>query len=420
MSIALLLFIIEYFLMLLLNQKLRNTVFDAFFFVMSPYVFIIAINNLFMTKLGFFEVDSEVIVIHALAMLLFYAGSVAGQYLGARYKIKTSTKEYRLADVHPKSLVYLSFFCVGIVCLDLVRLIAQYGMFGVLGLGDSAKRGYIASHLLILFVPLSILLIDYFFETKKKKYLCLSLVMLLLIFSTFIKYHIIAAILSVFIYVALTRPKLVKKIGVIALMAVVALFILNYLLNFIANQVTVSSQFYLNHLWKYIAGGTINVKTVSEYVKAGEDLSMGAWIWGMLSSFPLMILSRMLGVSFQAYHFSTVLPLFFVGIPALEEQSNVISLLGAAYAQSNGITFYLFLFFWGLIVQWIFEGAKKSASIRHKLVSSIFLGYNMLSFFSSFFELSTPWETVVLAYAVFLVFRVRIGPGTSIADRIEY
>ena len=181
------------------------------------------------------------------------------------------------------------------------------------------------------------------------------------------------------------------------------------MINFKVNKMQVNDNFYINHMWKYIAGGTINFSNVSDYVVKGQELSLIEWLFSMVLSFPAMILSRFLGVVFNRYHYSTLLPLFFVGMEKLEEQSNVVSLLGAAFAQTNAVSFLIFMFFWGILVQWIFRRAQKNVSIRSKLIASIFLAYNMLSFFSSFFELSMPWETIVLAYLIFIPLNIRFA-----------
>ena len=362
-----------------------------------------------MEKIGFYKVSNQVIWIHVIAFFFFFMGTFIGWYLGNNYKLKSYYKETELLNINSVVLISISSISILIILLDIYKLSTQYGIVGMLKQGDTVNRGYIASHLMILLTPLMILMMDFYFETKKIIYALFCSMMLLLIFSTFIKYHIISAILSIFIYVVLTRPQYIKKIGIISLAFVLGAFALNYMINFKVNKMQVNDNFYINHMWKYIAGGTINFSNVSDYVVKGQELSLIEWLFSMVLSFPAMILSRFLGVVFNRYHYSTLLPLFFVGMEKLEEQSNVVSLLGAAFAQTNAVSFLIFMFFWGILVQWIFRRAQKNVSIRSKLIASIFLAYNMLSFFSSFFELSMPWETIVLAYLIFIPLNIRFA-----------
>lgn len=71
MSMPLIVLVCEYILMLMFNKKIQNTIIDAFFLVVSPYVFIITINNLLMEKIGFYKVSNQVIWIHVIAFFSF-------------------------------------------------------------------------------------------------------------------------------------------------------------------------------------------------------------------------------------------------------------------------------------------------------------------------------------------------------------
>ena len=253
----------EYILMLMFNKKTQNTIIDAFFLVVSPYVFIITINNLLMGGIGFYKVSNQVIWIHAIAIFFFFMGTFLGWHLGNNYKLKSYYKKTDLLSVNSVVLIFISSISILIILLDIYRLCAQYGIVGMLKQGDTVDRGYIASHLMILITPLMILMMDFYFETKKIIYILFCTIMLSLIFLTFIKYHIISAVLSIFIYVVLTRPQYVKKIGISSLVFVLGAFALNYMINFKVNKMQVNDNFYINHMWKYIAGGTINFSNVS-------------------------------------------------------------------------------------------------------------------------------------------------------------
>ena len=407
MSLPLIILIAEYVIICACNYKIRGTLFDAFFFVMSPYVFIIAINNLFMGRLGFLEVSDSTVWLHVYALLAFYIGALLGGYLGGSYCLKSPGLEYTADEIDSRLLTAVSIVSILYVLADYMMLIRSMGLGTVLSMGDTLQRSMIASHLLICFLPLMILLVEFFFKEKKLLYLVLAAVMLCLIFTTFVKYHIVSSVLALFFYVTITRPKYVKTIGSLVLVFIVGAFVLNYLISFAANRNQVANSFYILHLWKYIGGGTTNIDNVLEYTKGDTGLSFVKWLLSMVGSFPAMIFSRLFG-QLELYQFSTTLPLFNVADPVLAEQSNVVSFLGAAYAQTTIPAFLLFIFLWGWIVQLVYENARATTSLRNKTVASIFLGYNMLSFFSSFFELSNPWESMIMAWLIVTLLRIKL------------
>ena len=416
MSLPLIILLITYVVLIFLNKRFRHVVFDAFFFVMTPYVFIILLNNLIMHNNGFYLIPDNIIYIHIVALILFFLGSTVGDVFGRKVRIKSHLRQYSLMNVSYRRLIILSTIVIVLVGQDFARLISSHGVIRVIQLGDNLDRSQLSAHLTITLVPLVILLFDYYCETKKK-YLIIYIVLSLgLIFSTFIKYHVISAILALLIYSAIRRPEIVKKVGLIAFAAVVVLFVSSYLLSFFANGITVNNQYYLNHFWTYVAGGTINITSAQQYL-SGQQGSCSLFIWAisMLLRFPNNLLMGFFGINFITYEFSTTFPHFNLG----PDLSNVVSILGATYLQGNIISFPIFMIFWGALVQHIFSSARKTSSLRLAVVGSVFLAYNMLSFFSSFFELSLPWETMIQSFLIFFVLGCRPQNNKVFDNRIE-
>nr|MCR5836215.1 hypothetical protein [Lachnospiraceae bacterium] len=80
-----------------------------------------------------------------------------------------------------------------------------------------------------------------------------------------------------------------------------------------------------------------------------------------------------------------------------------------AFLQGNLFSFSIFMIGWGIVVQSVFVRTIKTTEqrIRPILVGSVFLAFNIISFFSSFFVLSAPWETMVWASILPMLIKIR-------------
>ncbi len=405
MSIALILLLVSYFLILVFNYRYRKTFIDAFFFVMSPYVIIIFFNNAFMSYKGFYKISDHIIWLHLIAIFVFCLGTFLGEFFAKKYQFKILFRQYFLTDIKISSIKFIDIICIIIVMADILKRLKIFGIADFTSASEAVQRS-IPAHISLLFVPLVVLLFDYFISTKDKTALVLVSISLLLIFSSFIKYHIIAALLSIYIYSVIRHPKIVKRLGVFTVGIIFAIFVLNYFLSFVARNVNVEAQFYFNHFWGYLVGGTANIEPASIYFNCNAKISISAWIYEMLTVFPGMLSQKLFGVTFTNYNFSTTVPTNNIGGGFY---SNVVSILGGAYIQGGNISFFVFMFLWGALIQFIYIKGKKTKSIRNLTLASIFLAYNILSFFSSFFELSNPWETMILSFLIFPFLCIRIS-----------
>lgn len=401
MVLALIALLSVYLLVLVIKKLANFSIFDGFFFVMSPFVFIILLNNVFFYKIGFFLIPTEIINLHTLAVALFGFGSLIVDMRRQMIKVQPLFHEYQTPNLHLPSLCLIAIGSILVVLLDIVLRVRSYGLANVLATAEGTEQGSIAAHLTLLLNPLSVLLFDYYCEKKKKVCLFLWALALACVFATFIKYHIISAVLTLAIYIIIRRPALVKKVIVIAGIGIVLFFVLNYAIGFNVRDIEVETSFYLKHLWKYLVGGTGNITNLQTYL-AGYDVELSFWDWllAIFTSFWDMFTLKFFGVEISDYQFSTVLPYFPLNV-AGDETSNVISFLGAVYLHTGLLGFMFFTVLWGILVQAVYSIAKESRSLASILPASVFLAYNMLSFFSCYWELSNPMETIILAFVLF-------------------
>lgn len=404
MTITLFLLLCTYIILLIINKVIRKKVVDAFFLVMSPYVFIIGINNLFMTKIGFDSISEKIIVVHLIGIILFFFGSVIGNYWTRAYHIKPLLKPTTYNDINYNTLIKLTVLLIILIGIGKSLLIRQYGIKGFISAGDTLRMESIFQHLELLLYPSIIMLFDRYLETKKKKYLLLVGIAALLFFSSFIKYHIISLFIATYIYVIVRKPQYTVKFGIIIGSLIVTAFVSNYLVNFISNSIVVKNQFYFNHLWGYVGGSTIVIEKVENYLDDPGNYSIVLWLWQMITSLPSMFTRKLCGFVISDYDFSTTLPTFNIG----KSNTNVVGILGSAYLQGHYVPFGLFMIGWGIIVQSVYVRTinPMKNEVRATLVGSIFLAFNVLSFFSSFFVLSAPWEMMVWAALLPVLIRV--------------
>lgn len=401
MALALITLLSAYLLVLILKKLANFSIFDGFFFVMSPFVFIILLNNLFFYKIGFHKIESDIVYLHALAVAVFGLGSLLVDMRRQMIKVQPVLMKYETPDLRLSWLYTIVIGAIAIVFLDIVMRVQAHGLANVLATAQGTEQGSIAAHLTLLLNPLSVLLFDYYCEKKNKACLFLWAIALVCVFATFIKYHIISAVLTLAIYIIIRRPSLVKKVIIVAGIGIVLFFVLNYAIGFNVRDIEVETSFYLKHLWKYLAGGTTNITNLEQYIVGYKiELSFGDWLLAILTSFWDMFSLKLFGVEISDYQFSTVLPYFPLNIEG-DETSNVISFLGAVYLHTGIVGFVVFTFIWGILVQAVYTTAKESRSLAAVLPASVFLAYNMLSFFSCYWELSNPMETIILSFVLF-------------------
>lgn len=412
MGISLVLLLVAYLVLIIINKVFRKHVVDAFFLVMSPYVFIIAINNVYMEKSGFFPISDKIIYVHLYAMIIFYIGTILSRYITKAVRAKSFFKRTSFDNMRYGTMIFVAVMLIVFISAGKLQLIRRYGLMGVIKAGDSIKMESIFSHMEFWLYCITIILFDDYLERREKKEIILVALGAVLFFSSFVKYHVISLFISAYIFVVLRKRKYTLKLGVVLALFVVGAFVGNYIVNFITNGIVVNNQFYMNHLWGYIGGSTIAIENVGMVMNPyGENYSILKWLWQMITSLPSMFTNKLFGFPISDYTFSTTLPTMSIGASV----TNVISILGSAYLQGNFFSFTFFMLGWGMLVQSVYVKAVNANrdNVRTMLVGSIFLAFNILSFFSSFFVLSAPWETMVWAALLPALLGIRFRLGVN-------
>lgn len=398
MSLALLVYVIVFFSLFLLNKRISKTWIDTFFYIMGPYVAIVLINNMFFAKIGFVSVSNNSIVIYIMTTIIFFVGKVIGDLLSDNYIITISerpiVKRYSIVKIN----LIRKIHTIALLCIfaDLFIRIQRYGLINISKGLEEYSTNTLASHLLITLVPFIVILIENWIKEHKMLDIILALLGCFVTLMTFVKYNLIIIFLIVLIYLLMKWPKMFMKIVPVVISAIVGAFVLNYLINFMANGSQLTSSFIFYHLWGYISGGIVNLDKGIACFDGNNNISLGKWFLSMFMATPNMFINKM-GLPVYSYSFESLMPSFSLGMSS----SNVISIAGTAYIQSNLVEYICFVVGWGFVNEFIYKKSLKTNNMGFQLAASTFLGFNLLSFFGCFFVLSAPWEQIIQTIIIF-------------------
>lgn len=386
---------------------MKKGLFNATFLIMGPYIILSILNNICFVHMGFIRISETTLFFLLWIQVIFFFGDFWGQICAQKIKDKmVNVKEYSTLKInYPLIKVYILSVCV----LRIGTLLIKFFSFGVEGMiaNDFAHFGLtgIVAHLQLSIKPLLAVLF-YSWTKNRKDYASLLIVCLgiIITFSSFIKYHVITLVLMIFIYYCINRPHKFIKIGITTLGMIFLLFIGNYLLGFILRGTHSNFEFYVIHLWKYIAGGTINTDVVlnnsNQYMMSIEE-----WLRNFLMPFPSMFINKFI----KSYSSITI---WFPFTPVMadgSELSNVVSTAAfISFLPSIVIEISMFCF-WGWFSALILRLALSIKSLLIRSFATVFFTYNILSFFSCFFRLSAPWEELMWSIIIVIFIHLRIS-----------
>lgn len=390
--------------LLYIDYKNAKSLVEPFGLIAIPYLIIIVVNNIFAVKLGFYKVSDKVIRMLLIALIMFFIGS---RYIYIKRNLANETQEdidnkikNKFASIKIKNyLIYTIVFEI----LISIRLIMIVFKNGIGWLSDDTNEGYLMTgllghFLLSFYIVLPIILLYWLNNKKQIIYLVVTIIGVILLFSTFIKYHCIGIIVLMFLFVVSENKKYLKNGTIIMLFGVCCVFVANYVITFYMRKGLddVDSTFYINHFWKYTAGSIINgnnIFTNGIFVKYNLFQKIGMCI------FPLI---NMFMEKFFKFSFISKPSLKMMAVSKYGEYSNVIDFIGFMYPSKSGfidfLAFACFMLFFGFICGMIFYFGKRNKK-KFCMGTWIFLTFFcFLSFFSVYASLTNPWELLVMSY----------------------
>lgn len=364
---------------------------------MGPYIPLVFLNNFFVYKNGFDKINDDVLVMILTSFIVFFSGSLL-------FKVKknsTNKEEDNVSKLSRYDFKKMRTFLIFIGLIGIVKIIILYlqGSFssniddveGVMG-------GGAIGHLLL--ASYSLLPIYFMYWTYNRKLTILMPIILIMIvtFSSFVKYNIIGLFVSFFLFLALYRKSVLKRSLLILVSFVGVVFYVNYAISFVVVGNDMTTQFILNHFWMYIAGSLIYDNYIFLY-----GIRPGIGVFYKLGTFIFALPNMFLEKTFDFKLFPHVRQ-EDLSISDFGETSNVVDAIGYLYPSKcdvlEVIIFYVILFILGALMAYIYKKHMKSSKYYDVFIVNFLCYFVFFSFFGTFYINSAPWE--ILIYSIFI------------------
>ena len=251
-------FIYLVLLMIAYQYKKDNNIVNIFSVLSAPYFILIIINNFIMSNLGFYTISDAVICMITVGLILYFFGALIVNN-NWKNKIDENDNLYRLSRYNIRMMTYV-LYIISILGLFKLQTLFRYGAFDAINIDDNegTMGGGLVGHLLNASYSISPIVFLYWtYRPKQMFYLLPVLLLMIVSFSSLVKYHIIGYLIVLFIFTSIYRNSLLKKLSIIFFICIISVFIFNYAFSFYMKDAEVSPEFYYNHLWKYCAGSLI-------------------------------------------------------------------------------------------------------------------------------------------------------------------
>lgn len=386
--------------MIVFQSKREKNFLNIISLLMAPYVVLVFINNFFLYKNGFYKVDDKVLCMILSYFISFFIGSVLVTLTGMPL-INENDNKMRLEKYNLKWMRIVVLFIGVLALLKVVRLFLA-GQFSVTGFNDAegvVGNGPIGHLLLFSYSLVPILFLDWI-ENKKNIWSLIAVISIVIpTFFTFIKYNVIGLIVNIFIFLVLYKRSILIKAVTTLIAVVVAAFVLNYLIGFVLQGITVQNSFYFNHLWVYCAGSIIYDRYI--FMQGiNTNLSIGYKLLTYLFALPNMFINKITGGTIFFPYVNK--PNLAVGTQ-LGQESNVTDGIGDLFP-SHGDAFEIVLFVVvaftiGILFTSIYIRYKNKTDKFNPFLSCFMTFFVFFQFYGTFYINSGPWEIIV--YSLF-------------------
>lgn len=366
-----------------------------------PYLFNVFFNNYFFYQLGFYKINDDVLFMIMGSLIVFFLGTcfVSPGIMPVIHE-EDNEKRFSQYDMDKMTVSLIVIAVIGLlrVCSMFVSGAFSGSRFvsaeGVAGSG-------IIGHLMLLSGSLTPIVFLYWLDHKEKISSLIAVVLMLLLhFSTFIKYHVIGTVISLFIFTLLYKKSFLRKGIFILLSTVILLFTGNYFIGFVLRDMNIDSFFYIAHFWKYTAGSLIYDQYIFD-PGLNVDLTLGYKLMGFIMALPNMFTGFLLGNDARMFPYVAMpmLPVSDIG-----ELSNVTDAFGYLYpakgANVDILLYYLIIFFIGIIFSWIYVKAKENDNYFSPFIGNFLTYFVFLNFFGTFYINSGPWEMLIYSIVI--------------------
>ena len=374
-----------------------------------PYMLIIPINNLFMVHRGFYLISDQVIYLISGSLFCIFIGYILTNSYLKVHKRKNIYREQQIelkfSQYKMQGMLKYVLFAEIIVLIRLSLIILQNGIAYISNESFSGHmlRGPLG-HLLLTIYPLVPILFLYWLKDKRQfPYLIATVLCVGLLFTTFVKYHVIGIAVLIYLFVSLEDRKYLHK-GLIMVSAVaISAFVLNYFISFALRGIVsrVAQDYYVNHLWNYMAGSLIHDNWI---FTRGTFIGLST-IWKITRAIitPLnALVSALFGVEMTTP--KVVNPVGMVSVGSNGEVGNVLDTFGWFFPSKGSlpeiIFTFLFFVFIGCFFTLVYNNSMRKNNTFYITISVMLTFFCFFSFFAEFYNLLPCWE--ILVYSIII------------------
>lgn len=363
--------------------------------LMAPYVVIVFFNNYFVYKIGFYKISDDVILMLLMAFVAFFCGSLL-----FKYKHKPHSEDDNLKILEHYNINKIKWFLYVVGIIGLIKAIILY-RDGVIFNEDADSEGIMGNGIVahMLLATYSVLPIYFLYWTYKRGTVRLIPVVLIIVvaFSSLIKYNVIGPVVSLFIFVSIYRTSLLRKSSAFMGVFVIVFFVFNYALGFAIAGVSdeIGPEFYMGHFWKYFSGSVI----YDNYIFT-TGIRVDTSIFYKLMTFIFALPNMFLGKFFDIALFPHISQQMR-DVSDFGEGSNVVDAIGYLYSSkgdfSDVLLYIIVFFFIGILFSYLYKSHLERKRVFDTFLANFLTYFVFLSFFAPFYVLTNPWEIIVWA-----------------------
>lgn len=397
MILIIFLFIIS--LLLYIQYKKEGRWINIVSILAGLYLLLVALNNIFIHRLGFFLISDKVLLMLLCGIICFYIGTIFVNNKKQGQVIEEDNLK-KLKAYHIKAMT-ITLYIIALIGLIKVKSLITSGAFSAINIDDAEgiMGNGIVGHLLNLSYSICPIVFLYWtYYPKKILYLLPIILLIIITFSTLIKYNIIGFFVILFMFTMIYRKSLLRKALFTLVIFVTVIFISNYAFTFAMKEVEVESAFYYNHLWKYCSGSIIYDNYIFS-LGIRPETNLAYKILTFIFALPNMFLGKLYDVTYFQHEAQQHLPVHNEG-----ETSNVVDAIGYIFP-SNGnalevICFCIVLIIIGFISALIYKKGITQSNKLHTYLAIYLTYFVFFSFFGTFYIVSGPWEILVYSLLI--------------------
>lgn len=354
-----------------------------------PFVIVILMINIIGEKYKFYSISVHTIDQIIIGIIFFSIGSIFANIIKKGNKIKFYKLSRFNGDLDSRINIIVNYTYV-VATITLIRLAIYMNKYGVDNFiatdgAEGVLMSGIFSHLLLSVYPLTAIITSYAIRKKKYSYLVPVILIIGLVYFTFVKYHLIVLVLIIIIYLNIENPKMFYRTIPVLIIAPVIIFIVNYLSKFNASGVQVKEGYIFNHLINYLSGGLIYNSVNPNFVY--NNYGITEIVIMMFMVIPNLFTNLLFGFKYYSYE-----PLPFVSMGLNGESGNVLNTISFLFTSREFIATCFIIMIWGFILGLLYTKVK----INYSLLATVY-SFTLLSFYATFYVLTPPWEMIIFS-----------------------